>query len=53
MTVLILKLIDYYKNVNNIVFIVNINNYKWKVVLMQYTADSKQKWHFIKYKSKV
>ena len=53
MTVLMLKLINYYKNTDDIVFIININDYKWKAVLIQYAADLKWKWHLIRYESEI
>ena len=52
-TALTLKLINYYKGADDIIFAVDINDYKWKTVLIQYTADSKQKQHSIKYENRV
>ena len=48
-----LKSINYHKGANDIVLVINVNNYEWRAVLMQYAVDSKQKWHFIRYKSRV
>ena len=52
-TVSVLKLINYYKNADDIVFAVNISDYEWKAVLMQCAAGSNQKWHPIRYESEV
>ena len=38
---LMLKSINYHKSADDIVFIININDYEWKTVLMQYAADLK------------
>ena len=51
MIVLALKSINYHEGADDIVFAVDINGYKWGAVLMQYTADSKQKQHPIRYES--
>ena len=34
-----LKSIDYYKNVGDIVFAVDASDYGWEAVLMQYAAE--------------
>ena len=52
-TVLTLKLIDYYENADDIVLVININDYKWGMVLIQCAADSKQKQYPIRYESGV
>ena len=50
---LTLKSNNYYKNADDIVLAVDVNNYEWEVVLMQYAAGLKQKWHPIRYESGV
>ena len=52
-TVPALKSINYYKNADDIIFIINVSDYRWKAVLMQYAAGLKQKWHPIRYESRV
>ena len=53
MTASALKSINYYKDADDIIFAVNINNYKWGAVLMQYAAKSNWKQHPIRYESEV
>ena len=42
-TVPALKSINYYEGAGDIVLAVDINSHRWRAVLMQYAADSKQK----------
>ena len=53
MTVWALKSINYHEDADDIIFVIDVNDYRWKAVLMQYTAGLKQKQHSIKYESEV
>ena len=48
-----LKSIDYHKHAGDIVLAVDISDYEWGVVLIQYAAGLKQKQHLIRYESRV
>ena len=52
-TALALKSINYHKDADDIVFVIDANNHGWKAVLMQCAAGSKQKQHSIRYESRV
>ena len=52
-TVLMLKLINYHEDADDIVLAVNVNDYKWEAVLMQYAAELNWKWHSIRYESRI
>ena len=48
-----LKSINYYKDVSDIVFVIDANGHEWGAVLMQYAAELNWKWHPIRYESGV
>ena len=52
-TVSALKSINYHKSADDIVFAINVNNHEGETVLIQYAANSKQKWYPIRYESSV
>ena len=52
-TALALKLINYYENAGDIVFVIDVSSYRWGTVLMQYTVELNQKQYSIRYKSEV
>ena len=53
MTVSALKSINYHEGAGDIVLVIDVNGHGWGAVLMQYAAGSKQKWHPIRYESRV